>query len=241
MHQRIHLNTGFFSTWSREMGYVLGVLYTDGCLHEARFSSRKCVRKVPMLSVAQREPELLNKVLALMECDATLHYRPRKEYGHATSGAVYSFQFQCAEMLPDLLRLGLKPRKSLDIEFPVVPHKFMPHFIRGCWDGDGSVYFERKQTKQIRASFVSGSRRFIDGMVAALQKAGLPPRTIYVRPGKTLSYYFRFERQHCMKLFHFLYDGVPPTQYLERKYLLFRKYSMQYEKEQPQILQETLF
>ena len=241
MHQRIHLNTGFFSTWSREMGYVLGVLYTDGCLHISRFASASRVRRVPMLSVAQKEPELLNKVLALMDCDAKLRYRPRHKYGAATAGAVYYFSLQCAEMLPDLVRLGMKPRKSLDVDFPDVPDEFMPHFIRGCWDGDGSVYFERKQLKQIRASFVSGSKRFIDGMVAALQKAGLPPRTIYVRPGKTPSYYFRFERQHCMKLFHFLYDGVLPTQYLERKYLVFKQYCMQYEKAPPEILQEPLF
>lgn len=216
------------------MAYVLGVLYTDGCLHVD-------AKGLPHLSMAQKEPELLQKVLALLRCNAKLHLRPRQRYGMAVAGEVYYFGFQCPAMYPDLVGLGLKPRKSLDIAFPVVPQEFMRHFIRGCWDGDGSVHFERKQLRQIRASFVSGSRRFIDGMVAALQKAGLPPRTIYVRPGETPSYYFRFERQHSAKLFHVLYDNVPPTQYLERKYLVFKQYCMQYEKAPPEIFQETLF
>jgi intein-encoded DNA endonuclease-like protein len=45
-------------------------------------------------------------------------------------------------MNQDLINLGCVPNKSLILKFPTeeqVPEKFLSHFIRGFFDGDGSV------------------------------------------------------------------------------------------------------
>lgn len=62
-------------------------------------------------------------------------------------------------------------------------------------------------------------------MMRYLKKAGLPERAIYKTKGKPPSYYMRYSGYQCKKLFHYLYDNVPPTQYLERKYNLFKNFS----------------
>jgi intein-encoded DNA endonuclease-like protein len=121
----------------------------------------------------------------------------------------------------ELLKYGLTPNKSLTLQFPDVPREYVRHFIRGCWDGDGSVYLE-KRSKRIKASYVSGSRKFIQGMVNALSKNGLQIKTIYTNKRKTPSYYFRLNINQVPAFYKYLYDSVPDTQYLTRKYNLFK-------------------
>jgi hypothetical protein len=229
--QKTTYKEDFFQTWSPEMAYVLGVIYTDGNLSPGRIRdpSSKTTLAVPRVSVGQKEPELLTKILSLMESNAKLLFRKRKAYKPKNSdnkeivaGEMNYFHLHGDKIYDELLSLGLSPNKSLDIEFPKVPPEYVRHFIRGCWDGDGSIYFE-KATGNKAASFVSGSKAFIEGMLAELEKAGLPRRNIHEIKRKNISYYFRFTGQQCDQLFHFLYYGVPPSQYLTRKYELFKK------------------
>jgi len=221
---KVTLNEKFFSTWANEMAYVLGVIYTDGCLSYRKQVTKTTTRRLPSLSIAQKEPEFLRKILVLMGCNAKIQFRQRRKYGNIVAGAVYSFNIDCTPIFQDLLRLGLNPTKSLNVEFPSIPREYVRHFIRGCWDGDGSVYYEKRRPNYIRASFVSGSLKFIEGMFTEFDKAGFSKRKIYIKQGKVPSYYFRYTGSHCIKLYHYLYDNVPSTQYLERKYKLFKQF-----------------
>jgi hypothetical protein len=222
--QKVKLNEKLFSSWSDEMAYVLGVIYTDGCLSFQKHSTKTTTRRLPTLSIAQKESKFLKKILVLMDCNAKIYFRERKKYGNTVAGALYYFKIDCTPIYHDLLRLGLNPKKSLTVEFPNIPQEYVRHFIRGCWDGDGSVYYEKRRPNDIRASFVSGSLKFIEGILAELEKTGLPKRKIYIRKGKTSSYYFKITGPQCIKLYHYLYDNVPSTQYLERKYKLFKQF-----------------
>jgi len=229
IYQKIEYNEKFFASWFQEMAYVLGILYTDGCLSMSIHHGKKVTRRTPIISLAQKERELVAKFLALMDCNAKIHHHKRRIYGGRVCGAVYYFSLACSAIYPDLLRLGLKSTKSLDIAFPTIPNKYVRHFIRGCWDGDGSVYFEKKR-RHLTASFYSGSISFIKGMLAELERAGQPRRTIYTLQRKHPSFYFKFHGRDCIKLYHYLYDEVPPTQYLERKHASFKKYADKQEK-----------
>ena len=107
------------------------------------------------------------------------------------------------------------------MQFPNIPNEFVRHFIRGCWDGDGSVYID-KYSGKIGASFVSGSWEFLEAMVEKLVNAGIPDRTIHRHKHSKTSCYFRFTGSQMPMLYHYLYDNVPETEYLERKFNLFR-------------------
>ena len=122
-------------------------------------------------------------------------------------------------MCDDLLELGLHPNKSLTIQFPTVPDHLVRHFIRGCWDGDGSVYWA---DRHIAASFVSGSHDFIVELERKLHVAGLPARTLYQ---ERESYKIRYHGAACTPLYRYLYDGVPTGQYLARKRAIFAEYA----------------
>jgi hypothetical protein len=108
------------------------------------------------------------------------------------------------------------------MKFPDIPEEHSRHFIRGCWDGDGSIYFEN-QSKKFRTHFVSGSVEFIEGMLRELESAGLPKVSLHIKKGsKRPSYYFKYSGLQVPILYHYLYDGVNETQYLERKYQIFK-------------------
>lgn len=212
------IDENFFSSWSAGMAWVLGIIYTDGNLSFNDKSYMTC------LGFSQKDPELLEKLKTLMKCNARIYYSPRREYKSGTAGEIYTLQIHDKNIFSDLLILGLSPRKSLDMGFPNIPAKHIRHFIRGCWDGDGSVYIENKRGK-IGASYVSGSLNFIEGMLSELEKAGLPRCTIYtLKRSKNPTYSFRFWDKQCEKLYHYFYDDVPPEQYLQRKHDIFYHY-----------------
>ena len=213
------INKDFFKSWSADVAYVLGVLYTDGNLHPGiiRDPTTKGTSAVSRFTVSQKETELLQKLLVLMGSNAKLLFRKKD----GVSGAVYYFHINDNEIYEDLLRLGLLPNKSLSLVFPNIEPPYVRHFIRGCWDGDGTVYWEHDDAAKPRASFISGSRLFIEGILKQLVSHGLSERRIYTtKSGK--AFYFRFLGLDCAKLYHILYDGVPESMYLTRKYERFK-------------------
>ncbi len=216
--QRRTVDESFFKTWTTAMAWVLGVIYTDGCLVKPSRTSKFLV------TIGQKEPELLRKVLALMKSNAKVTFTPRR----GIAGDLYTTRISNEEVYADLQRLGLTPAKSLTLQFPYMPLDYVRHFIRGCWDGDGSVYFEGDRIPC--ASYVGGSRAFIDRLVGHLVNLGLPDRTIHksIR-SKNPSYYFRYTRGQCTELYHVLYDDVDASMYLSRKRDAFKRIADEWE------------
>ncbi len=216
---KIHFNEGFFSNWSNEMAYVLGLIYTDGNITNSSV-------KMGRLTFAQKEKELLEKFLNLIGSNSKILYRRREKYVNTTAGEVYYFHINSDIVYKQLLELGLTPNKSLSMTLPKIPEDYVSHFIRGCWDGDGTVYIE-KRNGNLKTSFVCGSLEFITVLKEHLRKQGLSDATLYEdkRSKKgNVSYYFRYGTKDSIKLFHYLYDDIPESQYLKRKYEVFKNY-----------------
>lgn len=213
--QKNKVNENFFSNWSHEMAWVLGLIYTDGNLYIG-YNKRQHPSK--RVALSQREPELLNKVLTLMDCNAKLFHRKRREYKKTVAGEMYIFTINHEKIYDDLTKLGLTPNKSKTITFPEIPEQYVRHFIRGCWDGDGSIFM---QGYRIRATFVSGSKSFIESMDQTLEKAGLPKRNI---KRDRESYVIKYFDNQCKLLYQYLYHNVPSGKYLERKHKVFEEF-----------------
>lgn len=222
-------NKSFFSSWTPEMAYVLGVIATDGNVDPGYRNdpTRKSTRACGRLKIAQKEPELLLKVLNLMECDTKLHRSEERVSKGVKAGSVYFFYINDDQLYHRLLQLGITPRKSLTLKFPIIPEEYIRHFIRGCWDGDGTIYFESRSCKPV-AKFVCGSKEFIQSLQLVLNDVGLPRQKIYLRKYKTQrgvgrSYTLQYTGASCAFLFEYFYNKVSSEQYLSRKYTLFKK------------------
>lgn len=112
----------FFKRWSNEMAYVLGFVYTDGCVSGNT------------LTISQKDRYILDKINEVMTSNCVIR---ESNNGKNTLHTLYIHR---KEIVEDLRRLGVVESKSRILTFPSVPNDYLPHFIRGVIDGDGWVH-----------------------------------------------------------------------------------------------------
>ncbi len=199
------INEKFFCNWSKEMAYILGLILTDGNIDA----------ESNQISITMKEGYLLENIKKMLNSEHPVKYSKNKD--------IYFFGF-CREKMSDrLFELGITSNKSLKVKFPDVPDKFLSHFIRGVFDGDGSIFFEpRSKEFPLRVNFTSGSKAFMTALERNLHlNAGLRKRTIYKHHAKNTSYYIRYCHKDSLKFFDYIYEGADESLRLERKYQKF--------------------
>ena len=119
----------------------------------------------------------------------------------------------------DLINLGCTPQKSLILKFPThdkVPKELIRHFIRGYFDGDGSLCVTEK-TKSID---ILGTYDFLYQLCL---ESNIATSKIYVSKSKS-NKVFRIVLGSRLDLYNFskyIYDDC--NIYLDRKYEKFKK------------------
>lgn len=127
--------------------YILGLIYADGNLY--RYAVEICLRR--------KDKELLLNISNYIYGKDTLSYRKgRKKNGiiYKSSGQ-YRFSISSKDIINRLKKLGLHENKSLTIRFPQINNKYISHFIRGVFDGDGCIFVSKKYKGTNRATIVS--------------------------------------------------------------------------------------
>lgn len=140
LRRKYTLNENYFKIIDcEEKAYFLGLLYADGCNYPKA--------NVVKLSLQERDVDIINKF------KESIQYKKPIRTCYANQKRNINSQPQCVLELTskilcnDLSELGCVPNKSLILTFPnknQVPNKFIRHFIRGYFDGDGSLYFQQK-------------------------------------------------------------------------------------------------
>ena len=234
------INENFFSAWTPQMAWVLGLLFTDGYISQNMHTGTG-VR----VSISSMDFDLLEKIKRCLNSTRTIK---KNIQSYDKSKYIYQFEFYRAKMFEDLIYLGLFQRKSLNMQFPEVPESYMRHFIRGCWDGDGSVYIDKDG--KLNSSYVSGAKEFMEYLVETLYKAGIHrkkivrsvriketerlrsiypigkyPLNIHIeKRSKSPSYSIKLNsRENMETMFYYFYAGVGDSMYLKRKYDVFVK------------------
>lgn len=134
------------------MAYWLGFLYADGCI-----SDRDPFRKTTsvLLSCVDHDHVLKFRSALNSDYDVGVYKQSDGSISCRTGTCIGS-----NELAEDLISLGCTPRKSLTLEWPkYIPHPLEHHFVRGYFDGNGCLHFQ-KLTGYFDVSFV-GSKPFI--------------------------------------------------------------------------------
>jgi hypothetical protein len=216
-----NVNEKFFNEWSIEMAYVLGFLFADGCLTRCvKFQSQDYYQ----LQITIMDLDLLNKIKELMKSEHPI--LPRR---NSNGKIIYGITIGREKITQDLIKLGLTPRKSLIAKFPDMPEELIKHFIRGYFDGDGSISFSRNKRYKggiWKVSFLSGSQNFIKSIRENLHKfTGISEPEIKKHKHAKAYYISYFSQDDIKKLFKYFYDDytLQNKLYLARKYLKFNE------------------
>ena len=110
-----------------------------------------------------------------------------------------------------------------------MPDKVLPHFVRGYFDGDGSVWVgiihkdRETQHLAIQTVFTSGCRSFLEHLSAKLEDSGIFGR-VSCEKG-----YFRltYSVLSSLKLAEFMYSNSTNKPFLQRKKRVFDKFLKQ--------------
>jgi len=210
----------FDSINTNDKAYFLGLLYADGY---------NCTDKnVLELSLQTRDKEILS---LFKKCLAS--NRPIKRYvdKRPKRGTDRSILYvNSRRICQNLDSLGCTNKKSHKISFPTIKERFKKHFIRGFFDGDGSVYISKgkiingyvKRSPTGHVAF-SSNKKFIEGLFKQLKKFN-PCKVRDKRKKDT--WYLNITGIAAIQFLESIYFGT--TTYIKRKYKKYQEVKKMY-------------
>lgn len=205
----------FENITTEQQAYWLGFIYADGCLMkkdnayvlEISLSIVDQGHLIKFNNFMQGNPEMVKII--------TKHdKRTDKTYQQVR------WSTQNKEFGESLLKCGIYPRKTYDLNFPHwLDSHLIPHFIRGFFDGDGSI-----STKETSKSFLNIQLVGTKEMLESCQKySNLFKNLIKIKSQTDDNlYHFQFKVGQSLKFLQYIYENA--TIYLDRKYNLWQSF-----------------
>ena len=121
------------------------------------------------------------------------------------------------KMVKDLINLGVSYRKTFQLQFPEkIEPSLIKHFIRGYFDGDGSITVNDKNI----IFKVIGTKKFIEGLQNYfVSNIGLTK--VKIISDSNMFNYYKNGRKQVTKIMTHLYTDK--CVHLDRKYSVFNK------------------
>jgi len=205
------VNSNYFSIIdTEEKAYWLGVFFADGNITK----EGEC-KQIRFNTI---DKDWLSIFISAINYSGTYHIETHKKYNKD----IYCLTVGDDTLHDDLNTLGCIPNKTKVITFPNISENLIPHFIRGYFDGDGSVGIYKNASNNnyytLRSSFCTGSEQF---MVQLANKLPCHTKTIQKRKDSNL-WVLVFSVKDSIRLYNYMYKDA--TVWLHRKRDKFEKY-----------------
>ncbi len=193
--------------WSPEFAYAIGLITSDGSLSKDGRHISFVSKDIEMIKNFQRSLDFSCKV--------------GKKSSGSNKNKIYKFvQIGDVSFYNFLISIGLMPNKSKVVGSVKVPKKYFFHFLRGCFDGDGSFYsyYDKrwKSSLMFYVSLASASKTHILWLRAEILKR-LKIKGHIAKSLQSSAYQLRYAKQESLKLLSSLY--LDDTVSLSRKKL----------------------
>lgn len=182
-------------SFTPDEAYILGLICADGCLTFDKHSGRW------RLVIASKDRDLMEALRRRMT--------PAKKL-YCNRGCYYVISNNRTD-INFLVSIGILDNKSSSIQVPWIPEHLQSHFIRGVFDGDGSV-FRSRTTNQGRiynyvgVTITTGSYEFAVGIRKILIAHGIDASIILDSRSRTGSrnptWYVRLSRKSALARFY---------------------------------------
>ncbi|AFQ30318.1 LAGLIDADG family homing endonuclease [Bacillus thuringiensis] len=196
--QKIH-DPDFMSINDELHFYLLGLILTDGCISKQE-------NKEERMTLRLSDKQIVEELHPLMSPDRKLYANKPYKEEHNVSYAIVSTN---KEAIATLKGYGIEHGKTYSVEYPKIAKEHTHHFIRGLFDGDGSIFTNVVKQKKAdgsilhrpykHISFTTASINFAEGLKSELESFGYHPKiTEDVRGGK---FYVKLYRQKEIQSF----------------------------------------
>jgi intein-encoded DNA endonuclease-like protein len=205
--------------WSPEMAYFVGWTAADGNLYHK--DNSYMIR----ININEDDGYILHKMQKAIKA-GKVRIINRKSYGKKYKQAFWGIYDK--SLYEKLIKIGLTPNKSLTLQWPNIPQEYYRDFIRGFFDGDGSISFNKAPDYKgaWRAVFYCASKDFIYKLKEVLKdEVGINSQNLNKY---TSCYAYKFGRLDTIKLGKWMY--YDDCLKLDRKYEKFQKAFKEQEK-----------
>ena len=206
----------FFNTWGANMAYILGYFAADGTMYRNKRGSY-------YIAFTSCDFELIQIAKRILKVSNRIETYQSK---HQNWNLRYNLQIGSKVVFKKLLELGFTPAKSLSLVFPSISDKFVHHFIRGYFDGDGNAYYKLSKrgnrngyAKHLHLNFRCGSKQFLETMKTTIARLYQALGSLYYHGG---AFSLAYSGKNVVKLYGFLYPNKSIL-YLKRKGLKLEK------------------
>lgn len=222
MPKKYEVDTTFFDTIdTEEKAYILGFICADGHIDTDNPRIR--------IQVKNSDYKLLEKIRDAMHSTHPIERNIIKEnpYKKSQNRALY----QCAiaingrKLVEPLVKMGISGNKTYSLDSSImqyVPEILVRHFLRGYFDGDGCISWEKRYKGGDKSTVhVAGNYNFLQGSFNKYfpTKCKLYP----YKMSKQCYTYVIADKKEVLRFLAYLYNDAKI--YLDRKYNLY-KYAM---------------
>lgn len=209
--RKYELNENYFdSIDTPNKAYVLGFLYADG--HN---SIHKSTITMSLQEEDKQILELIREELGSTKPLEYLDYANKHDFGYHYKNQYRLIVFS-KHMCESLEKIGMVSNKSLVLEFPNIPEELYSHFIRGYFDGDGTI------NKKTGSFGIISTKNFVSKVKEILENSlNITGGIIYESSNHNgITYDLHFHKQYeTRKIYNWIYDNA--EMYLARKYNIY--------------------
>lgn len=141
LKNRYTINSDYFTNIETEQqAYILGFICADGFVGSEAYNN---------IVIQSNDLDIIQKIAE--ELSYTGEIRKTQKGGFKNSKNGYVINFSNKTMANDLRNLGIRPNKSLEFDKLLeIPTNLQRHFLRGYFDGDGSIthYIKKRKYKE---------------------------------------------------------------------------------------------
>lgn len=191
---------------TKDKAYWLGFIYADGFILKNRIMKRGS----DSLGITLGETEPLEKFNESICSNRPIYHFIQN--GYCENSDKYRLVFKSDHMVSMLEKWGCVSRKTFDLTFPkFLSQELIPHFVRGYFDGDGSVFYHNTKTKTNTyvnlGVTICGTQSFLEDFADA---CGLDKHLVYKDFRKeTDCWNIRLASNiRCLEMYHLMYKDA---------------------------------
>lgn len=143
---------------SKEKAYYLGLLASDGCVYRGNNK-----RYLINISLRKEDSYILDNFYKILNI--------KRKCVHINNYC--QFQISSKTMFDDLSKYGIVPRKTWIMNIKNIPSEYIPSFLLGYFDGDGSITSSKKNTIAGVGVGICGTKSSMMSIANLLDKLGL--------------------------------------------------------------------